>query len=127
MVKSAVVSASCAGFPAGCPAMMLLSRADNLADLSRRVLKHLRTSGPRGDTDTARVVLAKAIVDVALQKVAESQSTPLIASAAAVITKELSSVSPVDLRFISRVVDGTLVGIGKGGLDGLISWGVGNQ
>jgi hypothetical protein len=125
LVKSAVLGATCAGFPAACPTILMLSKADDAIQLSRRILQALDAREPPAErAETVGLVLSKAIVKSYAEAGANAALDPVIGRVAVLVAAEVSSAAPDTTQFAQRIVEGTVSGLAHGGIDGVLSYGL---
>ena len=125
LLKSAVLGATCVGFPAACPAIMMLSKADEMIQLARRILQALYAQeSPTESAETAGLFLSKTIVKSCAEAGANAALDPVIGRVAVLVATEVSAAVPNTTRFALPIVEGTVSGLARGGIDGVLSYGL---
>jgi hypothetical protein len=128
VIKSAIVGASCVGLPGLCPAITMLSTADDVAQLAARVVDSLQESGPPSRRlKSVGSVLAKATAEWAAEKALEPSTEQGIRTISDSIATELARSTPLGPPYVKTIVEGTLTGLIQGGISETISWALGDS
>jgi hypothetical protein len=122
LLRAAVVGASCAAFPAACPAITALSTAKDAFDAARKVVSAL--NGPGGLSAAGKEAQGQ-VWQYLVGQTAAGAAQPAVAIASAAIASVIPNPAGVPSEFVRKLAAGTLSSMLSSSLSSGVSYAAG--